>query len=232
MYIWAAFFLAFAVSLDGFTVGITYGLKNIKIKILSLLIISLASGFTMLIAMSFGNVLTLFLKPIWAERIGALILILIGFYLFYQSLQIFVSQKDPKDCQNILYNAPCKEDDDHSNDLNIRDVYTIKIESLGLIINILKQPVKADLDYSGTIGKKEAVFLGIALAMDALGGGIGAGLAGYSPAFTSISTFICKFILLKTGLHMGEFLNIEKLGAKFKLLPGLILILLGIIQFM
>ena len=214
MYFWAAFFLAFAVSLDGFTVGITYGLKNIEIKFVSLFIISLASGITMLVSLTLGNFLTLFLQPQWAERIGAVILIFIGFYLFYQSFKIFL-----------------EEAIDYQDDINIKDLYTIEIESLGLIINILKQPVKADLDYSGVISKREAIILGIALAMDAFGGGIGAGLAGYSPVITSISTFLWKFVLLKTGIYLGRNVKIEEFGNKFKLIPGLILVVLGIIQF-
>lgn len=36
--------LAFALSLDGFGVGITYGLRKMKIPLLSVLIISLCSG--------------------------------------------------------------------------------------------------------------------------------------------------------------------------------------------
>ncbi|MCK8815795.1 sporulation membrane protein YtaF [Natroniella sulfidigena] len=211
----AAFILAFAVSLDGFTVGITYGLKGIKINILPLLIISIASGFTMMLAMSVGNVLTLFISPAWAERIGGLILIVIGIWLFYQSLHIFLASRS---------------DQTEEDGLNFKELVSIRISSLGLIINILQEPVKADFDYSGAISKKEAIFLGIALAMDAFGGGIGAGLAGYQPVFTSIATFVSKFVLLLLGIQLGKSINLSRFGNKIKLLPGLILVLLGLIQ--
>ncbi|MCK8828535.1 sporulation membrane protein YtaF [Natroniella acetigena] len=207
--------LAFAVSLDGFTVGVTYGLKDIKIDILPLLIISIASGFTMMIAMSVGNVLTLFISPIWAERIGGLILIAIGIWLFYQSLHILLANNNQKA---------------EGDGLNFKELLSIRISSLGLIINILQEPVKADFDYSGAISRKEAVFLGVALAMDAFGGGIGAGLAGYQPFFTSIATFICKFVLLLLGIQLGKSIDLSRFGNKIKLLPGLILVLLGLIQ--
>ncbi|WP_408956653.1 sporulation membrane protein YtaF [Natroniella sp. ANB-PHB2] len=211
----AAFILAFAVSLDGFTVGVTYGLKGIKIDILPLLIISIASGFTMMIAMSIGNVLTSFISPVWAERVGGLILIVIGIWLFYQSLHILLADSS---------------DEIEGAELDFKELLSIRISSLGLIVNILQEPVKADFDYSGAISRKEAVFLGVALAMDAFGGGIGAGLAGYQPLFTSVSTFICKFFLLLLGIHLGKNINLSRFGNKVKLLPGLILILLGLIQ--
>ena len=212
----AALILALAVSIDGLTVGLTYGLKKIKITLLPLVIISIASGISMLIAISFGQFLKQLIAPVWAERIGGIILIFVGLYLFYQSLKFALA--------NNLDKEEFKREEIK------KELFTIKISSLGLIINILQEPVKADFDHSGVISKKEALILGFALAMDAFGGGIGAGLAGYNPIFTAIAVVLFKFLLVNIGIHSGHLINNTKLGKRLKLFPGLILVVLGIIQ--
>ncbi|GAB6099258.1 sporulation membrane protein YtaF [Halanaerocella petrolearia] len=208
----AIFILALAISLDGFVVGITYGLKGIKMNYGSILIISIASGITILLAMSLGNLLTNFLAPIWATRIGGIILILIGCWLFYDSVHSLL----------VVDEKVVKSDPDP------REVFTFKIESLGLIINILHKPVKADLDYSGVISKQEALFLGIALALDAFGAGIGAAMVGYQPLVSALLVIGCKFGLLSGGIYLGKKITGNRINSTIRLLPGLILIILGL----
>ena len=50
--------LAFAVSLDGFGVGVTYGLRRIRIPVLSVVIIALCSGIVVWVSMQIGTLLT------------------------------------------------------------------------------------------------------------------------------------------------------------------------------
>jgi len=70
--------LAFAVSLDGMGVGVTYGLRRIRIPLLSIIIISLCSGTVVWLSMQVGAWLARFMSPDVAGWIGAVILILIG----------------------------------------------------------------------------------------------------------------------------------------------------------
>jgi putative sporulation protein YtaF len=208
----AIFILALAVSLDGFIVGITYGLKKIKIGLLPILIISLASGMTVLASMTLGRLLASFLSSSGAEKIGGILLIFIGIWLLYQSIIEFLHTNDNKD----------------NNEDNPKEIFTFKIDSLGLIINILKEPVKADFDYSGAINNREALFLGIALALDAFGAGFAAAMTGYDSFVTAISVSSFNFILLTAGIYLGKQIQSTVLGDKIRLLPGIILILLGL----
>ncbi|OCL27564.1 sporulation membrane protein YtaF [Orenia metallireducens] len=208
----AIFILAFAVSLDGFIVGITYGLKKIKIGLLPILIISLSSGMTILASMTLGRLLASFLSPSGAEKIGGILLIFIGIWLLYQSIR------------ELLHT---NNDEDNQED-NPKEIFTFKIESLGLIINILKEPVKADFDYSGVISNKEALFLGVALALDAFGAGIAAAMTGYDSLLTAVSVSGFKFILLTGGIYLGKQIESLVFSDKIRLLPGIILILLGL----
>ena len=55
-------FLAFAVSLDSFGVGVTYGLRKIRIPLLSILVITCFSGGMILFSMSVGHGLATWLS--------------------------------------------------------------------------------------------------------------------------------------------------------------------------
>jgi putative sporulation protein YtaF len=93
---------------------------------------------------------------------------------------------------------------------------------------ILMEPQEADLDNSGSINSKEAFFLGLALASDAFGAGIGVALTGFNPWVTSLMVGVSKFFLISLGLFWGH-LSREKISlfpAHF--LAGGLLILLGI----
>ena len=205
------FILALAISLDGFIAGMTYGLKGIKINLLAIGIISISSGIMVLVSMLCGSFLTNLIPGIWATKIGGLLLILIGCWLLYQSLQ-----------EVLLTN-------DHEDDSQ-RELFSFKIDSLGLIINILQEPVKADFDSSGTISKREALVLGAALALDAFGAGIGAAMAGYNILLTAILVISFKFILLKSGVYLGTNTTADYCNTNLKLTPGFILIILGLIK--
>ena len=55
-------------------------------------------------------------------------------------------------------------------------LFNWEIRSLGVVIHILKKPTRADFDRSGIITGLEALFLGVALSLDAFGAGIGAAM--------------------------------------------------------
>src|SRR5699024_1791332 len=74
-------FIVIAVSLDGFGVGITYGMRKMRIPFAALFVIMLCSGVIVLIAMMIGQVLRTFISPAVASSIGSVILILIGVFV-------------------------------------------------------------------------------------------------------------------------------------------------------
>src|SRR5699024_11873303 len=78
-YTWL-FFLVIAVSLDGFGVGIAYGMRRIHVPIPALLIIMCCSGVIVLTSMTIGSMLTTFISVNTAKVIGGFILICIGLF--------------------------------------------------------------------------------------------------------------------------------------------------------
>lgn len=210
MDILAILLFALAVSGDGLMVGIAYGVRNIKIPLLSLLVIALASALAVTVSMVFGKVLSLFIAPRQAAAIGSVMILIIGAYFLLQ----FARQK--------ITDLQHSEQD---------PLLTLNVNVLGIIIQILKKPASADFDHSGEISLKEAFFLGIALAMDALGAGAGMALAGMNILFTAISVGMVKFILINTGICAGQKMKSERWQSWASLLTGLILVAVAIIQY-
>ncbi len=95
------------------------------------------------------------------------------------------------------------------------------------LIKILNEPVKADLDCSGNINTGEAAFLGLALALDAVGAGLSMGISGFNTLLVPLYVGVINFIFVSGGYYFGHKIA-GFLPANFEMFPGLILIVLGI----
>lgn len=203
--------LAMAISIDGFTVGITYGLRGIKIGLIPLLIISGISSISIYLSSCLGEGIAAYLDEKTARYFGSIILIFIGIWLVYS---VFLNYNNKK--RDLLEQEEVI-------------IFSIRVKVLGIIIKILKDPKEADLDKSGSINIPEAFFLGLALALDALGAGLGAGMSGISGIIIPIIIGLVSFSFVSIG-----FLFASKLGNilpdRFEMIPGFIIILLGIIK--
>jgi putative sporulation protein YtaF len=199
--------LAFAVSLDSFSVGFTYGLRKMQIPFKSILVIACCSAITLLAAMGVGNSIATFLSPEIADKIGGIVLVLIGGWVLYQFFRPS-SQSNEKPEEKTLVN--------------------FEIKSLGLVIHILRRPMAADFDKSGTITGIEAFLLGLALSLDAFGAGIGAALLGYSPWMMAILVALMSSVFVWSGMMCGRVFSEIRWIKKCSFLPGLVLILIGI----
>jgi len=207
----AIILFALAVSGDGFMVGVAYGIKKIRIPIPSLLVIALASTLAVTASMILGKGISTFIAPHWAATIGSCMIIMIGLYFLLQAGR-----------QKI-----CSLEHDEEDPL-----LSLNINALGIIIQILKKPAVADFDSSGEISIREAFFLGLALAMDALGAGVGLAMAGMNILLTAISVGMLKFILVSSGLIVGRKIPSQGMQGMASLLTGLILLAIGIVEFM
>lgn len=211
---------ALALNMDALGAGIAYGVRNIKLPLSSLLIISAMSVLAISISMVAGQLLLHFISPAFAERLGGTILLLIGIWILYQSLT----------SNSGKYNTPGEviEEEVCNFEGEQRTVLKIHIRSLGLVIQILKEPVRADLDRSGVISGKEALLLGLALAMDAFAAGFAVSILGFSLVLTALVVGIGHFALTYFGLIVGRYMGTMSFGRQFSALPGCLLIALGL----
>ncbi|WP_028548051.1 sporulation membrane protein YtaF [Paenibacillus sp. UNC451MF] len=222
--------LALAVSLDGFGVGVMYGLRKIRMPLVSVAIISCCSGFIIYLAMQIGVFISHFVDPVFAKAIGGIILIGIGIWAVYQ---VMMEKKD----------VDSGDSADAPNELPVRisgidgvpttrEVLNIELKRFGLVIQILRTPSIADMDRSGNISPYEALLLGIALSLDAFGAGIGAALIGFTPLLTSAVIALASGTFLASGLRIGYKYSDMSWLRRLSVFPGCVLIIMGIMKLM
>ncbi|GIO24833.1 sporulation membrane protein YtaF [Oceanobacillus sp. J11TS1] len=197
--------LVIAVSLDGFSVGITYGMRQIKVPLLSLFVIMFCSGLIVFLSMEVGDFLRSFISPQGASMLGGGILIFLGFFSLFS---IFRS-KESETVKN-------REHSSSSSNIKFKNVKTV-----------LSRPKEADLDKSGIISINESILLGFALALDAFGAGIGAAMLGYSPLITALLTAGMSGLFLYSGIMFGNYLWRIPALQRLSFLPAVFLITLG-----
>lgn len=198
--------LAFTLSLDSCSVGLTYGLRNVRIPLKSIIVIGICSAAIMMISMGIGHMISQVFSPAIATRIGGVVLVGIGAWVLYQFFQ-----NDKKE-------MPQHEE----------KVWNLEIASLGLVIQILRKPTVADFDKSGTISGLEAFMLGMALSLDSFGAGIGASLLGFSPILMAGLVAVMSTLFLFVGMKLGTILSNMRWLQKFTFVPGILLIIIGI----
>ncbi|OBZ13259.1 sporulation membrane protein YtaF [Bacillus sp. FJAT-26390] len=226
--------LAFAVSLDGFGVGVTYGLRRIRIPLLSVLIIACCSGIIIYLSMQVGGWLTGFLSEFVARLIGACVLILIGGWALFQlkrGRQNDEAGESAEAASQSSAEAAGGGVKTHAGEIaNAALVVMVELKRLGLVIQILRTPQAADVDKSGTISASEAIMLGFALSLDAFGAGLGAAMIGLPSLITALTIAAASAIFLVSGIRFGFRFSAWKGMQTLSLLPGLLLIMIGIMK--
>ncbi|MFC3768437.1 MntP/YtaF family protein [Paenibacillus sp. GCM10012303] len=242
-------FLALAVSLDGFGVGVMYGLRKIRIPLLSIAIISVCSGFVIFASMQIGAFAARYLPPAFAKAMGAVILIGIGIWAIIQMWRqrqdsgqdsLTPATVDPQTVRmgagtpavSLQAEAKQTQAQAQADEGGIRTVLRIEMKRMGLVIEILRTPSLADVDRSGYISSSEAVLLGVALSLDAFGAGIGAAFIGFAPVLTAAVIAVASGLFITLGLRVGLTFADTRWLQRLAVLPGCILIAMGIMKLM
>ena len=176
---------AITLSIDSIGIGITYGLKNTKIKISSKCILFGISFFFCILSLLAGNLLIHFISPVIANVLGIFLLIFLGLMMIYQG--IFPHKKSSKIQKK-----------------NSSKIHQFFIKPLGITIQIIRNPISSDFDDSNTIDGKEALFLGTALSLDSFAGGIGIATLGVNPIFFPLFVSIFQLLFLSFGNVLGK----------------------------
>ncbi len=207
-----AFFIAAALSIDSFSVGVAFGIKNIKVPLGSILVLDLISVLLLGCGFFTGNYLSRLLPPRTTEFLGSFIILIIGIWYLAQG---YLNHRYPRE---KLTEAMA--------------IATISIKSLGIAINILRDPTQIDLDVSGIIDTKEAVLLGFALAVDSLAVGVALSITSISLILlTLFLAAVMNLTLLIIGMILGRHYLGLHLGEKTAFVPGIILIVMGLVRF-
>jgi putative sporulation protein YtaF len=177
--------LTFASSVDNLGIGLSYGIRKIRISHLANLWISVICFLLSITGIYFGIWIAKILPQNLPEIIGAALLTIIGIYIMLQV--------KPQEKNQTKINEPAK----------------YQTNSLKKVMN---DPTSADFDNSKNISFFEATILGIALSANALTNGIGAGLLGFSPVLISFLAALGSFAAIWAGCHFGIKLTNVRVG--------------------
>ncbi|WP_442603673.1 sporulation membrane protein YtaF [Paenibacillus sp. KN14-4R] len=98
------------------------------------------------------------------------------------------------------------------------------------LASVIRHPINADSDHNLTISWKESLALGLALALNNIATGIGAGATGISPLWTTISAGIFSFIFVGGGVRIGCKISKTRLGSYSNLIAGIVLVGIAIYE--
>ncbi len=203
--------LSIAVSLDAFGVGLAYEIKKIKIPLRYKLVMAAFSVVYTAVAVSAGNALVQFLPPLVTNIIGSLILTGMGIWLLLQG----ILKKQDTSTQTV---EECKT------------LFEWMIKSLGITIQITRNPVSGDVDHSGSIDLKESLFIGSALSLDILGVGLGCAILGVNIHLVPFTVAAAQLLFLNAGLYLGKRLAGASQARWLNFVPGVLILLIAVFR--
>jgi putative sporulation protein YtaF len=184
-------------------IGLAYGARRINVPFRSNMAIALFSGLATLISCFLGTLLTACIPHYLGNIIGGSIVSLMGIYTIVS--YIHTERK-------------CNKVQESSN---------LYIDNLKAVIT---DPGIADKDYSGDISLKESVLLGIALAVNCLGTGFGAGMSGVNTLILTSAVIVFSLITITLGVFIGKRYAAKLLGDRATVISGLLLLAVGLYQ--
>lgn len=202
MLVLTALLLSVSSCLDNVVVGIAYGIKKIKIGIMSKIVIASVTTAGTYLSMSFGSYISQFLSTKAASLVGAGITGALGLYFVVQNIIKLVHHKKMKD-------------------LALKDVE-----------EMMDFAEKSDADHSGDIGKSEAILLAAGLALNNLANGVAASIAHVNTYLTMGFTFFISIFAIYLGVGIGQNTIGKLFGKFAPLTAGVLLIALSLIKIM
>lgn len=199
--------LVIALSIDAFVAGFAYGVDKIRIPFLSMSVIGSFSAISLWISLLVGRGLLVGLSPGFARFISITLLFVVGLAkLFDGTIKCIIRRKEPME----------KHLDFHMFDFRF-------------LLTVYADPNKADKDKGGILSAKEACSLGIALSIDSMAAGIGAGIAAAPILFPVILAFIMGASAIGLGVFLGNRVA-ARYSLDFSWIGGFLLILLSVLK--
>ena len=199
--------LVIALSIDAFVAGFAYGVDKIRIPLMSMSVIGSFSAISLWISLLAGRGLLVGLSPGFARFISITLLFVVGLAkLFDGTIKCIIRRKEPME----------KHLDFHMFDFRF-------------LLTVYADPNKADKDKGGILSAKEACSLGIALSIDSMAAGIGAGIAAAPILFPVILAFIMGASAIGLGVFLGNRVA-ARYSLDFSWIGGFLLILLSVLK--
>jgi putative sporulation protein YtaF len=202
--------VAFACCTDCLATGFAYGVNKIKIRFLPALIINVVCALFLGVSLFLGSVLSNYISLTATKAVSATVLIILGLV---------------KICESVVKNWVRRK-------AKIEKNLNFSIFSLQFMLKIYANPENADKDNSKELSVKEAIPLAIALSLDNVAIGLGAGLANLNTVgfVAAIGiTLVAAVAFLIFGRLLGNKIA-NKTTLNLAWISGLILIGLAVLN--
>lgn len=199
----ASLLFGISASLDALLVGISYGIRSIRIRPWQNLAISLVALLGTCLSVGFGHHLVALLPEPIGSFAGSLILILLGLYYIAKWKSASASE-------------------DHTEK-------SMRTDLAGKAYGgeMVTASAASSLPY---LTPAEVLTLSLTLSLNNLSAGLSASLAGLAMAPAALSTFLCSVFFLLLGNRLGRTTFLQFTERAADPLSGLLLIVLGILQ--
>ena len=191
MQIISSLLFALSASLDNFTVSFAYGIKKVKISVLSNIVIAALSSLSTIFALGAGNILFSIISIKAANTIGGLILITLGFWYL---INTFVKTKiNVKQCEQVMED-PKIVDTDNSGTIDWK-------ESLSLAVALMLNNI--GLGLAASITNLNIIFTALvtfALSIIMILGGYKLGGFLRMGSFSKLSEYLSGIIIAALGI--------------------------------
>ncbi|CUH97766.1 hypothetical protein P22_3910 [Propionispora sp. 2/2-37] len=202
-----AFFVAFAANLDNLGVGITYGLRNIKISCTANGVIAVTSFAVTWLASQAGIAFSAYASPRAGAVASAALLFSMGLWICLQPVIDAFKEKQP-----------------------IMDLQLFGTKIYIGPVEILRHPEKVDMDTSKDVCCREALLLGFALSLNAIAGGFAVGISGLSPLVESALVSALSLLTVSLGHYWGQKYASVIIGKYATTISGSLLMLISVYQ--
>lgn len=243
----SALLFGISASLDSLLVGVSYGIRGIRVRFWQNMVISLITLLGTCLSVGLGQRLAPFLPEIIRNYAGSLILILLGFYYIAKwaasLLRSRPSNASPDAASQHEENTACAAESALLRAAESGPVYAIAsgpacAEASGSLCTMASGCACAEV--SGCAYAKasapqlkpaEVFTLSLTLSLNNLSAGLSASLAGLTLLPTAVSTLICSIFFLLSGNRLGRNPVLQLAGRAADPLSGALLIGLGLVQF-
>lgn len=243
----AMLLFAVAVSVDGLAAGFAEGLRGIRVPLGSLVVMNVVSAVVVFLSIGSGRVMAGFFTPVTGRLIGGGLLIALGAWMLCRGQRSALPSEMAWHGNRVRRAGAACDGEARNGETeaagSVRACapggagarYPLRwparfARSLAIVPGLLDEPARADLDSSGTLTPGEAFLLGLALAIDALAVGFGAGLAGLSATLTPLVASGVQTLFVGVGVRIGRRVKESVLAPGLEKAPGGILILLGLMR--
>lgn len=202
-----AVLLVGALSIDAFVASFAYATSKIKIPFKSALIINVVSTTILGIALFFGNIVSRFIPSIFTTSICFTLLLMLGLAkLFDSTLKALLGTRG-----------------------SLTRNYEFKVSDFRFFLKVYIDNTAADVDHSLILSPKESFSLALALSLDGLAAGFGAGLVSANFFQIILFSLIVNIVAILGGCFIGNKIA-EKTELNLSWLSGVTLILLAFLK--